>query len=566
MKKLLALLSAALLLLILASGCGRATATASQFGYCSSIRLKAAVEDDGSVVITLVSHSETTGIGDYAVLATVARINENKSVAVDAVSGATVSSLATIAAADKALSKLSADTSGFYEAPLNKITEYLNFDYDVAVIGAGGAGLTAAIEAARLGADVVILEKLGIPGGSTARSDGKIMATGTELQAKFREIDSTSSFAGYLYEYADKSIGSSRQLELAEHSAANLRFLEELDVAFTGELSPAFEDQRPQRTHSISPGLEGSGGMMIKPLVDKALSLGVDIIYNTEAYELLQDLDGRILGVRGKSVFGDVITVNAKAVVLATGGFDRNASLLAEYRLSSGRSVSGLGSTGDGIEMARRAGARIFPDASLIGTLEDLNTGLFETTGLIVAPDGERVGNEAGNPFLLSSELISRGFSSAFLIADASSYRAAQRKGLNESSVFTAESLGELSAMIEVPGLSQTVARYNALCDAVDDSDFGKPQQYLARIEGGPFCAVPLSLKTSGTLGGIATNGSCQALDRDGNIIGGLYAAGETMNGAFFLTGFPAYGVSLAQVIETGRISGAHAAAHAMGK
>lgn len=566
MKKHLTLLLVCILTVIPISACSRSTATASVPGYCSNIRVEAKVGAEGIVEISVLSHRETAGIGDYGIIATIARINEKQSVAIDAVAGATVSSLAAISAAEQAVSKLNIDIESFFLPPASDATEYLSLNYDVAIIGAGGAGLTAAIAAAEQGAKVVILEKLGIPGGSTARSDGKIMASESDLQRKHRETDSAGSFAGYLYEYADKSLGSFRQLELAEHSAANIAFLETIGLRFSDTLYAAYEGQNPKRVHLVVSNNENGGGLLIKPLMDKALSLGVEVLYNTAVDELLQHPDGKIIGVRGRSAFGHIITVNSNSVVIATGGFDRNDTLLSEYHLVSSLSISGVGNTGDGINLARKAGAAIFNTASLIATIEDINTGQFDVTGLILDPAGERIENEAGNTFLLSCKLLARGYTTAYLIVDSVAYKKAVRNGLDENSVITADSVSELAQKLGMPDAEFTIDQYNIMCRAKADSEYGKSSQHLSAIEKGPFCAVPLSFKTYGTLGGIITNSRCQVLNSDGNVIAGLYAAGEVMNGSYFITGFPAFGASLAQVIETGRISGKMAGESALKK
>ena len=565
MKRFLALFFVLCFIVVSMGGCGRNTATASKAGYRSDIRVEATVGADGLITITSLSHNETPGIGDYSVTVTIELINKKQSVAIDAVAGATVSSLATIAAAEEAISKLAVDLEKFLSPSLTETTEYLSLDYDVAVVGAGGAGLTAAITAAERGARVVVMEKLGIPGGSTARSNGRIMAAGTELQQKYRETDNAGSFAGYLYNFADKSLGSFRQLELAEHSAANMRFLENIGITFSDNIYAAFEGQNPKRVHLVSNGNDSGGGLMIKPLVDKALSLGVTFLYNTQAYELVQSFDGTVKGVRGKSSFGHVITLNADSVILATGGFDRNSTLLSEYNLGSGLSISGIGSTGDGIELARKAGADIFSAASLIATLEDLGTGLFDTTGLIVDASGNRIGNEAGDPFLLSANLLAHGYTTAYLIVDAAAYNNAVRAGLGENKIIMADTVEELAEKIGAPDLNFTIAQYNIKCANKNDPEYNKPSKYLGALTSGPFCAVPLSLKTYGTMGGVVTNSRCQVLDEIGNMIPGLYAAGEVMNGAYFINGFPSFGASLAEVFETGILAGDNAAKHALG-
>jgi len=560
LKRALCVIMAAVFLSLSLTSCGSGSATATAAGYRGDIRLQVTVTKDGDsrrLEVRQISNSETAGIGDYGVAATVSRMNELQSVHVDAVAGATVSSMATIAAAEKAVEKLGSYAQVFLQDAVIPPTEYRTFDCDVVIVGAGGAGLVAAIEAASGGADVLVLERMGVPGGSTARSGGRIMATGSDLQQKYRETDSTASFAGFLCTYSDPALGSFRQLELAEHSADNLRFLESNGVKFSNTLFSTYEGQSPKRVHQVqSTSSDGAGGALIKPLYDKALSLGVTILLDSRVIELTRDaITGNVSGVRATTTFGSRYTVNAKATVLATGGFDNNASLLDQYGLSNDRSLSSPGDTGEGIDLARKVGAGIYQSAALIATLEDLTTGLFDITGLIVDPMGSRIGNEAGDKFALTATLRERGYSKAWLITDSAAYRQAVRDGLDESAVVTADTIDELAQKIGATNLVFTVEQYNKSCISETDLQFGKDAKYLGQVKSDPYCAVPLTLLSYGTLGGIMTNNRCQVLDTNGNVIPGLYAAGECMNGAYFIEGLPGMGASLAQVIETGRVA-----------
>lgn len=559
MRKFFAFTLICAVMLMPLTGCAHNKAAASVAGHRGAVKVEAALDEAGRLTVTVLSHSETPGIGDFAIDITVAQINQTQSVCVDAVAGATVSSMAVMAAADKAVAKLTGGDA--FRQPVNtpQATEYISLHTDVIVVGAGGAGLTAAIAAAEAGARVMVIEKLGIPGGSTARSNGKIMAAGSELQYRLQEVDSPSLFAGYLLSYGDASQSSLPLLDLAEHSADNLAFLESLGVPFSTQLSAPASGQLPRRVHQAASDYDAGGGYFIQPMIDKALALGVEFVYNTTVSELLLSAQGVVEGVRGHSVNGNILSVSAASVILATGGFDRDDNLLWEYGLSSSISLSGIGNTGDGVALGRRVGAAVFDRAGFIATLEDLGTGLFETTGLIVDPGGARIADEAGDPFYLSSQLMARGYSTAYLIVDAPAVQQALRRGLNEELVITANSIAELGVLLGISRLAETVNAYNDACQNGVDEQYNKDAHDLVAVTSAPFCAVPLSLKTYGSIGGLQTNSRCQVVATTGRVIPGLYAAGEVMNGAYFAVGLPAFGASLAQVIETGRIAGKNA-------
>ena len=564
MKKFLAIFTALVFSVCCFGACKLDKSTASVSGYGGELKLAAKLNEDGAAQIEILKHSETYGLGDFALEAMVARINDKQSLLVDTVSGATVTSLATLDCAEKAISLLDTDLEKFFKEPRPAVADPVALTCDVAVIGAGGAGLTAAITAAELGADVVVIEKLSIPGGTSSLSGGKIMAVGSELQNELYEQDSIASFAAYLYDFSDKNTGTFRQVELAANSADNIRFLEDSGAVFSEQLEGTGEDKKPRRIHTAVNDDVPGGGAMVRPLFEKAVSLGVTFIYDTTATELVLETDGSVRGLLGRNKDGGKCTVNCGSVIIATGGFDKNQVLLYPYGLKSGISMSCVGSTGDGVTLAKDAGAKTFETASFMATLEDVATGLFETSGLVVNPNGARFANEADDPFLVASALINSGFCEAYLIADANAYIAALRKGLDPDMVITADTIADLGEKIGAENLDATVKNYNAACKNKDDIYFNKPPQYLKTVSRGPFYAVPLSLRTYGTIGGVVTNNLCQVVDKNNVALRGLYAAGEVANGAYFITGFPGFGSSLAVAVEMGRTAGKYAAKHAM--
>lgn len=556
----------AVTVLMTGAGCSRtATAYGSARGYDGKISLCARRTDEG-FALTIEKSEETVGIGSTALELLVRQINEKQCLDVDVVSGATVTSDATVEAAKEALRKVGYDEEELmYSSTINDITDKSLY-CDVLVIGAGGAGLTAAISAAEKGVKVIVVEKMGIPGGSTARSDGKIMAAGTPIQ-KYNIInDSSAGLASFLYTYAGENVESARLLDMAANSASNLDMLTTLGVRFSNVLLSAYEGQEPKRIHLISDGKDTGGGYLIEPLVRAAEANGVEIYYNTEAFTLMSSATNVVLGARARRSSGGVLSIYATSTIIATGGYDKNAELLSELAAVDAENVVSLtanGNTGDGISLAREVGANILngaPIATLYDYVGDTNG---EYKGILVNANGARFANETDEGFLLSGGLYASGSNQAYYITDRHGSHGGWDDEIEAGRILQADTVALLGSKLGAPELVSTVTSYNAMCRLGEDSIFGRPAKHMRELKDGPFYAVPYSALTYGTTGGIETNLSCAVLDEYG-IIEGLYAAGEVANGVYFDYRYPGFGVSLAQAIETGRISGTRAADDAL--
>ncbi|MEA5051625.1 MAG: FAD-dependent oxidoreductase [Oscillospiraceae bacterium] len=565
MKKSVKIMACALCAAVLLSLCGcglTGKASGSAEGYGGELVLRA-VRDGDDFVLSVEKSKETTGIGSLALRRLLDDMNERQSLAPDVVSGATETSHAAVEAATKAVRSLGFDVGEL--ASRVRFNEVADKEYscDVLVIGAGGAGLTAAIAAAEKGEDVIVLEKMGVAGGSTARSGGRIMAAGTSIQKDKLISDTSSGLGSFLFGYAEDDADSTRVLDMAQHTAANLDLLTKYGVRFSGTLLPTYAGQQPERVHIIvgSSGTAG-GGYLIEPLVRAAEAYGVTILYETEATELLSTAAFAVTGARAKEAGGSIVTVHADATILATGGYDRDASLfssLAHADAAMAVSQTALGTTGDGIRLAENVGGTVLSGAP-IATLDDYYAQTGGSFGLLVTPAGIRFCNEAGREFSVSGALFRTGSAYAYLITSdgGSGVKAAVSNGY----AYEADSVEALADAIHAPGLAATVSQYNELCAAGEDTRFGKDAKYLKAVEGRQYYAVPYLATVYGTTGGILTNISCAVVNENGDAVDGLYAAGELANGVYFDYEFPGFGASLAETIETGRIAGERAAVY----
>ncbi|MEG0752161.1 MAG: FAD-dependent oxidoreductase [Oscillospiraceae bacterium] len=535
------------------------------YGYQSYIELTAEHMDDDGFFLSVDRQGETKAIGDQAVNRTVERINETQSLDIEVLTGATVSSTAALQSAEQALRRAGFDTESLAKRPDQDFEQDRTDRCDVVIVGAGGAGLTAAIEAAKAGVDVIVVEKLGIAGGSTARSEGKIIASGSALQKYNGVKDTVAGFAGFLYGFASENVLQSRLIGVAERSAVNLEFLKENGVRFSDTLLSDGSNEMVDRVHLVvGENGQSGGGAIVTPLREAAEALGVKFYYCAEVDEIITSALSETRGIHAKCADGSSLTVLAEATVIACGGFDRNPVLIEEF--STGRSApalsySGIGSTGEVIELASDIGALIIK-GSLIAELRDFSANTDNIHGLLVNPVGERFANEAKTQLELGSAVQRGGYGNAWLILDSSASTRAVRSLVEEGVVVQANSIEELSKTLKSKELVSTVTRYNENCKNRVDEDYAKDSRFMKQIDKGPFYAVPYRIASYGSLGGIRTNNRCQAMSNIA-VVPGLYACGEAAFGSYMDKDFPGFGASLTIVIDSGRMAGKMAAQYA---
>ena len=305
--------------------------------------------EDAITDVKVTKHGETYGLGYGVVNAPVdsfpGLIVENQSLAIDTVTGATITSNAVLNAVADAVKQAGADPE-VMKAPIEKVVEDTTVDADIAIAGAGTAGLAAGVEALRAGVkNVVILEKQGVTGGATTRSGGKIIASGTKWQEKQEIQDSAEE----MYEYFLSMDGAEEQLdkekvkEFCDNSVANLTWLEDMgvmvhDVEAIHYSVPTWRVHNTTNKDGHAGGgmTSGYGGNFTVPMEEEFYKLGGKIIYETAAQEILTDGNNVVAGLKGTRKDGSSVIVNASQVIIATGGFIGNKDMMARYADSLG--------------------------------------------------------------------------------------------------------------------------------------------------------------------------------------------------------------------------------------
>lgn len=443
---------------------------------------------------------------------------------------------------------------------------------DVVVIGAGGAGLTAAITAKDSGADVIVLEKMPYIGGNTLRATGGLNAAGTKYQAAAGIVDSPD------VHFADTMKGGYNQNDpalvriMVDHANEAVEWLNALGanlvhvVISGGSSNP--------RSHAPEGGAP-VGPAIIRTLENAAKDRNIQILKSTTATEILTDANGTVTGVKATSAAQGELILNAKVVIVATGGFGANAEMVTQYvpTLAGFATTNHPGATGDGIKMATAIGAatvqmeNIQTHPTVVPKMGVMITEAVRGTGaILVNRQGERFINELLTRDVVSKAILEQEKGTAFLLFDQGvrdNLKAIE--GYVQMNLLTqADTLNELAEKLGIPAdsLSATVTKYNSFITAGEDSDFGR--SHLERkLETAPFYAVEVTPAIHHTMGGLAINTKTQVLDTNGDPIPGLYAAGEVTGGIH--GGNRLGGNAVADIIVFGHIAGQEAAAFVKG-
>ncbi len=537
-------------------------------GYHGAFPVSVTVQAGKIAEIAVGEHHETAGVADFVMEEMPRRIIEAQSWNVDLVSGATFTANAVKQGVRSALEAAGAQ-KGMFDAAPEKEAHDSQYTADVVVVGGGIAGLTAAIEAAEAGADVILLEKLGRMGGSTVLSGGNFYATGSQVN---KDVDNDwQTMAQYLKDRADGLADEELIDYYCQNSGATVDWLiDHLGVNY-GDSTGAPGYSTAKRQHYCV----GRGAGLILPAYNKALELGVKVLMETRATKLITAEAGAVVGVEATDAFGKV-TVNAKAVVLASGGYDRSKELMAKYSPIGSASVptSGSGNTGDGLVMAMELGAdTIF--RNVVGGIQTINQWMYMEDGInmlvwfptmFVTNKGKRFVNESEWYTTVYDEMAKLNAPAYYWVFDASTDSALCEQAVSEGYGFKADTIEELA---EAAGMDPTVLKatfdsYNEAAKTGVDEAFGRTN-FAPLSENGPYYAIHVLMATCDSIGGLRTDVQTRVL-KEGQPIDGLYAAGEIASGQFFGTTYSSDGMMVGLSATFGRQAGVHAAAYAAQK
>ena len=596
---------------------GDFTGTAKGFGGDVSVTLTLT---DGAITgCTAEGKDETEGVGSQAIAKMPGEIAESGSIAVDGVSGATLTSTAIKEAAAAALTAAGLNPDDYKTAVENNATaEDSTVDADVVVVGAGGAGMTAAITAAAEGKSVVILESQSMVGGNSVRATGGMNAGKTVYQDEneFGEsagVEKTLKTAAE--KYADNETITALAKTVSEQWAAyqanptgyfDSVELMELDTMIGGKgindpelvetlcanSADAIDwlDEHGITLHNVSSfggasvkrihrpvNAEGKtvsvGSYMIPLLEENCKKAGVQILLNTTANEILTDANGAAAGIKATGSTGETVTVNAKAVVLTTGGFGANLDMVVKYKpeLKGFMTTNAPGIQGQGIEMAQAIGAAtVDMDQIQIHPTVEANTAALITEGLrgdgaiLINEEGQRFIDEVGTRDVVSAAEIAQTGSYSWLVVDQAMVDASSviqgyiKKGYTVTGE-TYEELGEAMG-VDAAAFAETMEKWNGYVEAKNDPDFGRTS-FANPLNTAPYYAVKVTAGVHHTMGGLKINANTEVLNEKGEVIPGLFAAGEVTGGVHGANRLG--GNAVADFTVFGRIAGAAASDYA---
>lgn len=582
--------------------------------------IKATLSVDGNQITDISAEYEDGTVGALAMPPLMDKIKQAGNVEVDAIAGATVSSIGLLNAAQKAMAVTTgamtqedaanpdtpspfqqADTMASASMNTNTVVrnpspvvkpiayhEGYEFDasYDLVVVGSGGAGLAAAVEAARAGLSVFISEKAGVPGGTTNFSGGVMQAAGTTYQKQLTSFqdDTPDKHARALIDAGSDLVDSVLVKDITKHAPENIEWLADMGIKWQAVYGanhvPIVEDEdEADRIHVYDNGKDaggtmGSGIVLTQTLLREAEKAGAVLSLDSPTVALIQDTQKRRIYGVAVEVSGQRQSIEAKrGVVLATAGIDHNLDLAKAYNpqhyadLQKHANLSAVTDTGDGIFLGTAS------DAAITGM-----NGVIDLEGKIAVGTDNRVPampmifvNGNGERFV--SEDTTYSYSSRAIFQQESALGKptyaifGEANAAEPGSVWTpdklqaevaagklkrAETLAELAEAIHVSAanLEANVARWNADVADGHDEAWGR-RTGLKPIEA-PFYAHENRLMNLGAFGGLSINQDGQVLDALGWPIRGLYAAGLAAGG-WLGPFYPGSGTAIAGIIQQGR-------------
>jgi succinate dehydrogenase/fumarate reductase flavoprotein subunit len=479
-------------------------------------------------------------------------------------------------------------------APLkDSQVDHWDISTDVAIVGFGGAGACAAIEAHDAGAKVLLMDAASAPGGSTALSSAEIyLGGGTRVQQACGYDDSVEAMYDYLMASNGPQADADKVRRYCEHAVEHFDWLVAQGVPFKdselkaravmattddGLLYTGSEKAWPYRDN-IAPAPRGhnlqvwgdNGGPLFMKIMAQAIEdRGIEVSLETRALRLIVDADQRVVGVQIRRDMQELNVRAHRGVVLCAGGFAMNQAMLQKYApdlLRCSMAIGNPGDTGGGIQMAMAVGASainmhegfvslpFYPPASL-------------TYGVLINSHGQRFINEDAYHGRVGSYLLRQDPGPIYFILSVEDYADYEKVAyLGAPVVATGETLEELLDELPMPrdAVAQTLQSYNEHAAQGSDPMFHKHADWLKPLEA-PLVALDCTPGNGAympyfTLGGLETTPHGEVLNTLGSPIAGLYAAGRTACGVPRRGDGYASGISVGDATMSGRFAGRAAA------
>lgn len=484
---------------------------------------------------------------------------------VDAITGATTQSEALKKAVSRAMTTSSKahviEEGGNPQAPQS---------YDVVVIGSGGAGLAAAIQASDAGAYVVIIEKMPTIGGNTIKASVGMNAAETQYQQVKGIEDSKTLFYEETLKGGKFKNNPTLLKEFVERAPGAIDWLTDhgialSDITITGGMSI-------ERTHRPA-DRSAVGGFLISGLVKGINQRNIEVLLETSVEEILLE-NGAVSGVKVVDEYNDSRILNARSVIVATGGFSANREMVVKYRpeLDGFVTTNHKGATGSGIAMLQKIGAGTVDmgEIQIHPTVEQTTSYLISEAirgggAILVSQGGHRFFNEMETRDKVSAAIIALPEKSAWVIFDnqVRSNNKAADEYIAKGFVVSAPTPHELAVKLNMDQetLQTTLGRYNQFVAQQNDDDFGRTTAMRHPLNQAPYYAIRIAPGVHHTMGGVTINTDTAVLDTQKQPIAGAWAAGEVVGGIHGANRIG--GNAIADIIIFGTLAGRNAAAWA---
>ncbi|MDO5292644.1 MAG: flavocytochrome c [bacterium] len=442
-----------------------------------------------------------------------------------------------------------------------------NKQADIVIIGAGGAGMSAAIQARQNGAtNVVVVEKMAQTGGNTVRATGGLNASETKFQAEKGIEDSNELFIEDTMKGGKNLNDKELVTTLVENSNAAVEWVNEIggDLGVVAMFGGASVERihRPSDTSAVGP-------MLVKTFNKQIETLEIPVLLETTAKQIVVDEAGKITGVKISNAEGES-TIDCTAVIIATGGFGANLDMVVEYdpSLKGFVGTNHAGATGDGIALGTEIGAATVDlDQIQIHPTVDPETQTLYTEGvrgngaILVNLEGKRFVNELLTRDVVSAAILEQKDETSYLVFDQAVRESlsAIEKYVSAGLTVEADTIEELAEKINVDAatLKETMTNYASYQAAGEDKEFGR-EDMAASLTTPKYYAAKCAPGIHHTMGGLKINTNAEVVNTDGNVISGLFAAGEVTGGVHGANRLG--GNAVADIVVFGRIAGTNAA------
>lgn len=571
MKRKLNLLSVSVLLAMSMSAAQAVefipgTYTAAAKGNGGDVPVTVTFSKDKIEKIQVGTNKETPGIGSVAIEQVPAAIVKNQSLAVNAVAGASITSKAILAAIAACVSKAGANPEALQTTVQKQAqkAEEKTLNADIAIVGAGAAGQTAAIRASQLGKKVILLEKMPFAGGAAAVNGGTVVIQGSKIQKDAGVKDDSPEIMTEDYIKNGHGLNDKRMLDLYVHNVGSMIDWATTDGGMQLNTKAGFTNEAEHSKPRVMRWVDGAQGATrnFKVSVEKS---GAKVMLGTPVEEITLN-NGAVTGVKAKGNDGVLYTIKAPAVILTTGGFGANKDMLTG-NLKNALYYGVKSSNGDGHRMAMKIGAKtqmmdlgkIYPNGMEVApgiaksTIWSNKAAFEDNSGIMVNRAGKRVISELDTNHNIKNEEVKQG-GKLFILMDQKTYDAFLTKlnitGISKGDmdnwlaqdgkgypiVVKADSIPAVAKKAGVNGaeLQKTVARYNTFVQNGKDEEFNRPAKFMKTQVSltGPYYIVEQQPRFATTMGGVVTDRTLNVVNKQDKPIKGLFAAGELVGGA----------------------------------